>query len=77
MVQFAVRAGDIRPGDHLPPQAALHGTLFQATGFTVGSYLRDVVDAAVLPGRLLLFGPQGSLDSLLVDSSVTVQRHVA
>lgn len=72
--QVEVVARQICPGDHLPPQRALHGTLFQRDGFTVGPDDRDVADLAVLPGRVLLFGPAGTLDSIPVDARVCVLR---
>ena len=67
-------ASQIRPGDYLPPQRALHGTRFQRAGFAVGSAPRDVTELAVLSGRVLLFGPSGTLDSLPVTAEVTVCR---
>jgi hypothetical protein len=69
-----VRAREIRPGDYLPPQRALHGTPFRDEGFVVGSGARDVTQPAVLSGRMLVFGPEGTLDSLLVDADVAVVR---
>lgn len=76
--QRHVAARDIRPGDHLPPQPALHGTRYQQDGFTVGADDRDVVAGTpALPGRMLLFGPAGTLDSVTPDTHVTVRRHEA
>lgn len=72
--ELRIVARDIRPGDHLPPQRALHGTRYQKDGFTVGHDDRDVTDLAVLPGRILLFGPAGTLDSVALDAEVRVQR---
>lgn len=72
--ELVVGARDLRPGDFLPPQRALHGSRFQDTGFAVGRGERDVVEVAVLSGRMLLFGPRGTLDSLPVDAVVTVHR---
>ena len=72
--QLHVRAREIRPGDYLPPQRALHGTRFRDAGFVVGTSTRDVTQPAVLSGRMLVFGPEGTLDSLLVDADVAVLR---
>ncbi len=72
--ELSVPATQICPGDYLPPQRALHGTRFQRDGFAVGSAPRDVTELAVLSGRLLLFGPSGTLDSLAVTAEVTVCR---
>lgn len=70
-----VVAAHIEPGDHLPPQRALHGTRYQDRGFTVGPHPRDVVAGLpVLTGRVLLYGPDGSLDTLPADAEVTVRR---
>jgi hypothetical protein len=72
--QRYIAARDIHPGDHLPPQAALHGTRYQNEGFTIGADDRDVLaGTAVVPGRLLLFGPSGSLASVALDTQVTVR----
>jgi hypothetical protein len=71
-----VAARDIRPGDYLPPQRALHGTRFRDEGFVVGDRQSDVTDLAVLSGRMLVFGPRGTLDSLTVDTEVDVHRTV-
>ena len=71
-----VTARDIRPGDYLPPQRALHGTRFRDDGFVVGDGDRDVTQLAVLSGRMLVFGPHGTLDSLGVDTDVDVHRVV-
>jgi hypothetical protein len=68
-------ARQLRPGDFLPPQRALHGTPFRSEGFTVGAEPSDVVAAtAALSGRMLLFGPAGVLRSLTLDATVTVRR---
>lgn len=68
-------AREIEPGDHLPPQRALHGTRYQHDGFTVGDDRRDVLNGmAVLPQRMLLFGPGGTLDAVTPDTLVTVRR---
>ena len=73
--QRDIVAREIRPGDHLPPQPALHGTRYEQKGFTVGTADRDVLAGiAVLPGRVLLFGPSGSLDSVAANTHVTVRR---
>jgi hypothetical protein len=73
--QRVIVALAIRPGDHLPPQPALHGTPYQQDGFTVGTDDRDVLAGiAVLPGRMLLFGPRGTLDSVAATAKVTVRR---
>lgn len=72
--ELRIVARDIRPGDHLPPQRALHGTRYQQDGFTVGPDDRDVTDLAVLPGRMLLFGPTGTLASVALDAEVWIQR---
>ena len=69
-----VAARDLRPGDYLPPQRALHGTRFRDDGFVVGDSDRDVTHLAVLSGRMLVFGPRGTLDSLGVDTDVDVHR---
>lgn len=61
------------PRQQRPPRA-LHGSRFQHTGFVTGPAARDVVEVAVLSGRLLLFGPLGTLDSLPVDAEVTAHR---
>lgn len=74
--ELHVLARDLRPGDFLPPQRALHGSRFQDSGFPVGDAARDVVDVAVLSGRMLLSGPEGTLDSLPVGTEVTVRRPV-
>lgn len=74
--QLHVRAREIRPGDYLPPQRALHGTRFRDDGFVVGDGDRDVTELAVLSGRMLVFGPHGTLDSLGVDTCVDVRRVV-
>lgn len=75
MGQRQIAAREIRPGDHLPPQPALHGTRYQHDGFTVGHEERDVLAGmAVLPGRILLFGPSGTLDSVAANTKVTVRR---
>ena len=67
-------AHEIRPGDHLPPQSVLHGTRYQREGFTVGPHDRDVADLPVLSGRVLLFGPSGTLDTVPRDARVAVRR---
>lgn len=72
--ELRLPARDLRPGDVLPPQQALHGSRFQHTGFVIGPAARDVVEVAVLSGRMLLFGPWGTLDSLPVDAEVTARR---
>jgi hypothetical protein len=72
--ELRVPARDLRPGDFLPPQLALHGTSFREVGFVVGSQERDVAELAVLSGRMLVFGPDGTLDSLAVDTEVVVRR---
>jgi hypothetical protein len=70
-----IPARDIAPGDHLPPQPALHGTRYQRDGFVVGSADSDIlVGSAVLPGRMLVFGPSGTLDSVAPDTQVVVRR---
>ena len=70
-----VRATQIEPGDHLPPQRALHGTRWQEQGFTVGTSEKDVrADLPVLPGKVLLFSPAGALNAISRDSVVTVRR---
>ncbi len=74
--ELRVAAREIRPGDFLPPQPALHGTRFRDLGFAVGGSERDVAELAVLSGRMLVFGPHGTLDSLAVDSDVAVLRPV-
>ena len=74
LTELLVTAREIRPGDFLPPQRALHGTRFRAAGFLVGSQDRDVAELAVLSGRMLVFGPDGTLDSLAVDTDVAVRR---
>ena len=73
-VEMLVPATQICPGDYLPPQRALHGSRFQRDGFVVGSAPRDVTELAVLSGRVLLFGPSGTLDSLPVTAEVRVCR---
>ena len=72
--ELRVIAREIRPGDFLPPQRALHGTRYREAGFVVGSQDRDVAELAVLSGRMLVFGPAGTLDSLAVDTDVAVRR---
>jgi len=73
MLRIAAR--EIEPGDYLPPQRALHGTRYQDDGFVVGDTPRDVVEGlAALPGRMLLYGPAGSLQSLAPDAEVAVDR---
>jgi hypothetical protein len=73
--ELLIPARLVRPGDHLPPQRALHGTRHQDVGFTVGAEARDVVaGVAGLAGRILLYGPAGKLDSLDLDSEVAVRR---
>jgi hypothetical protein len=68
-------ARQIEPGDYLPPQAALDGTRHQQDGFTVGCEDRDVLPGlAVVPGRMLLYGPAGTLDSVSHDAPVAVRR---
>lgn len=74
--ELHVRAREIRPGDFLPPQRALHGTRYRDLGFAVGGSDRDVAELAVLSGRMLVFGPLGTLDSLAVDTDVAVLRPV-
>ena len=74
MPELSVPATQVCPGDYLPPQRALHGTRFERDGFVVGSAPRDVTELAVLSGRVLLFGPSGTLDSLPVTAEVTVCR---
>jgi hypothetical protein len=74
--ELHVSAREIRPGDYLPPQRALHGTRFREIGFAVGGSDRDVAELAVLSGRMLVFGPLGTLDSLAVDTDVAVLRPV-
>ena len=69
-----VSAARICPADYLPPQRALHGTRFERDGFVVGSAPRDVTELAVLSGRVLLFGPAGTLDSIPVTAEVVVHR---
>ena len=76
VAELRIRAREIRPGDYLPPQRALHGTRFRDAGFAVGGSDRDVTELAVLSGRVLVFGPQGTLDSLSVDTDVAVLRPV-
>jgi hypothetical protein len=76
--ELHIAARDIAPGDYLPPQRALHGTRYQDDGFPVGDTERDVLTGlAVLPGRMLLYGPAGSLDSVAPDARVTVRRAAA
>jgi hypothetical protein len=73
--ELRIAAEDIRPGDYLPPQPALHGSRFRDTGFQVGRSDRDVVRSLpVLSGRLLLYGPDGSLDAVRTDAEVAVRR---
>ena len=72
--ELSVPAARIRPADYLPPQRALHGTRFERDGFAVGSAPRDVTELAVLSGRVLLFGPAGTLDSIPVTAEVVVHR---
>lgn len=70
-----IAARHIRPGDYLPPQRVLHGTRFRDTGFLVGGSDRDVVTGLpVLSGRVLLYGPDGSLDAVQADAEVAVHR---
>ena len=75
--ELVVSARDLRPGDFLPPQRALHGTPYRDDGFVVGSSERDVTQPAVLSGRMLVFGPHGALASLAVDTDVEVRRPLA
>jgi hypothetical protein len=73
--QSHLAAPDIQPGDHLPPQPALHGTRYQHDGFTVGTDDRHAVgETAALPGRMLLFSPSGTVDSVTPDTHVTIRR---
>jgi hypothetical protein len=73
--ELLVAARHIEPGDFLPPQRALHGTRFRDSGFLVGDSARDVVTGLpVLHGRVLLYGPEGSLDSVRADAEVAVHR---
>ena len=74
LTELRVTAREIRPGDFLPPQRALHGTRYREAGFVVGTEDRDVAELAVLSGRMLVFGPAGTLDSLAVDTDVAVRR---
>jgi hypothetical protein len=74
LTELRVPAREIRPGDFLPPQRALHGTRYREAGFVVGTQDRDVAELAVLSGRMLVFGPAGTLDSLAVDTDVAVRR---
>ena len=74
LTELLVTAREIRAGDFLPPQRALHGTRYREAGFVVGTQDRDVAELAVLSGRMLVFGPAGSLDSLAVDTDVAVRR---
>lgn len=74
LTELFVTAREIRPGDFLPPQRALHGTRYREAGFVVGTRDRDVAELAVLSGRMLVFGPAGTLDSLAVDTDVAVHR---
>lgn len=68
-------AHQLRPGDHLPPQAALHGSRWQRVGFTVGPRQEDVrTDLPVLSGRVLLFGADGSMLALPRSAVVAVRR---
>lgn len=71
-----IPAYEIRPGDYLPPQRALHGTRWRASGFSVGERAEDVkVDLPVLSGKVLLFGAPGLLDSIPRRAVVTVRRN--
>lgn len=70
-----IPAVGIAPGDYLPPQRILHGTRWQQTGFQVGDEPMDVcVNLPVLSGRVLLFGPTGTLSTIRDDATVTVVR---
>jgi hypothetical protein len=48
-------ADAIQPGDYLPPQAALHGTPHQHTGYRVGPDAQDVLSSPATSGQILLF----------------------
>lgn len=73
--EITVRADEIRPCDYLPPQPELDATAWQDSGFRVGPRKRDVCrDAPRAPGRVLLFGPNGVLDSLSSQTEVLVVR---
>jgi hypothetical protein len=73
-----VPAPEVRPGDYLPPQAALHGTRWQETGFQVGPGGRDVrTDLPVASGTVLLFDRAGALRPIDRGNAVTVRRVAA
>ncbi len=72
-VEMSVAAHAIRPGDYLPPQRCLDPTAWQDSGFRVGLRRRNVC-LDLVPGRVLLFGPLGVLDSLTTETAVTVVR---
>ncbi len=70
-----IPAHDVRPGDYLPPQRALHGTPWRERGFLVGGRPEDVRgNLPVLSGKVLLFGTAGLLDSISRHAVVTVHR---
>lgn len=72
-VEMSVAAHAIRPRDYLPPQRCLDPTAWQDSGFRVGPRGRNVC-LHLVPGRVLLFGPLGVLDSLTTETAVTVVR---
>lgn len=67
-------ASDVRPGDYLPPQSALHGTEHQANGFQVGPDTRDVTSSPVLSGRIMLFSRTARMLPLSETTPVTMHR---
>lgn len=71
---MSVRTVDVRPGDYLPPQACLDPTDWQDSGFPVGPAPGDVCLDYPRPGRVLLFGELGIMDSLTKHLVVTVIR---
>lgn len=72
---MAVRAEELRPGDYLPPQPCLDPTAWQSSGFRVGPSDRDIcLNPALLPDRVLLFGPLGVLESLSNGDVVDIVR---
>lgn len=73
--EMRIPARKIEPGDYLPPQEVLSGTRHEVKGFIVGSEDRDVLPGlAIVPGRMQLYGPAGTLDSVAHEEQVAVRR---
>lgn len=70
-------AAEVRPGDYLPPQPALHGTPHQGSGYQVGPEDKDVTTSPVLSGKVLLFNRATPMLALPETTPVTVHRPAA